>query len=299
MALQRTHFRAMGGDNEIVFSCGDNALSSQAVEAAIDEVRRIENKYSRYRPDSLLSKINRTAGETSATYCDEETEWLLNFANTLYQQSDGLFDITSGILRNAWDFSRPVMPSPAKLSSLLRLIGWDKVERIDRSIRLPLVGMEIDLGGFGKEYASDRAASVLSRMGITSGYVNLGGDICVIGPQPDGQPWLIGIRHPRQENEVVATIPISRGALATSGDYEKYFDLDGKRYCHVLNPRTGYPARYWSSVSVMAPLAIVAGSYSTIAILKETAGLQFLQEAQVSYLGIDVQAQVFTNRAHS
>lgn len=294
----RKYFTAMGGDNEIVLVAPDDTLATLATEAAISEVLRIEGKYSRYRKDSELSQINSAAGKPSAIFCDEETVWLLNFADTLYRQSDGLFDITSGILRGAWDFSHAAVPSVDTLAPLLKLVGWEKIERHSNSIRLPLVGMEIDFGGFGKEYASDRAASVLSKMGITHGYVNLGGDICVIGPQPDGKPWLIGIQNPRRQGSVVATIPISRGALATSGDYEKYFSLNGKRYCHVLNPKTGYPVDYWSSVSVLAPLTIVAGSYSTITMLKESAGLQFLEEAQVPYLGVDVQAQVFTNAFH-
>jgi len=298
MMLLRRHFKAMGGDNEIVVAASDEAPTAAAIENAIGEVLRIERKYSRYRQDSVLSQINRSAGQKGAVLCDEETTWLLDFADSLYSQSNGLFDITSGILRKAWDFSKHSLPMAETLEASLKQVGWDKVERVGNSIRLPRNGMEIDFGGFGKEYASDRAAAVLAQAGIAHGYVNLGGDINVLGPQADGQPWLIGIQNPRQRGAVIATIPITCGALATSGDYEKYFDLDGKRYCHILKPETGYPVSYWSSISVMAPLAIVAGSYSTIAMLKEGAALPFLQESQVQYLAIDLLSQISTNKTH-
>lgn len=294
MELYRTQFRAMGGENEIVVAASSEALATQAMRAAADEVLRIQAKYSRYVEDSVLSRINRAAGSDAALRCDTETLDLLRFADTLYHQSGGLFDITSGVLRKAWNFALPVLPAAEALAPLLALVGWDAVERRGDSIRLPRVGMEIDFGGFGKEYAADRAAAVLSAQGLQHGYVNLGGDIRAIGPQPGGEPWLIGVQDPRRKGEIVATIPVVRGALATSGDYERFFEIDGTRYCHVLDPRSGYPVSYWSSVSVLAPMAIVAGSYSTIAMLKREAGLGFLREQKLSFLALDSQGQVFS-----
>jgi thiamine biosynthesis lipoprotein len=114
----------------------------------------------------------------------------------------------------------------------------------------------------------------------------------VIGPKPDGTPWMVGIQDPRKKDGVIATIPIERGALATSGDYERYFELDGKRYCHVIDPRTAQPVTYWSSVSVLAPVAIAAGSCSTIAMLKQADGLAFLAASGWSYLAIDQQGEM-------
>jgi thiamine biosynthesis lipoprotein len=152
--------------------------------------------------------------------------------------------------------------------------------------------MEIDFGGFGKEYAADRAAALLIEAGVRHGYVNLGGDMRFIGPRLDGRPWSIGIQDPRDPDAVVASIPISQGALATSGDYERYFELDGQRYCHILDPRTGMPVRHWRSVSVMAPMAIAAGSCSTIAMLKQQGGLNFLNASDMGYLTVDDQGQM-------
>jgi thiamine biosynthesis lipoprotein len=159
--------------------------------------------------------------------------------------------------------------------------------------------MEVDFGGFGKEYAADRAATVLLEAGCKHGYVNLAGDFRMLGPKADDSPWMIGIKHPRQPDEVMATIALTSGALATSGDYERYIEVDGKRYCHILNPHTGLPASYWQSVSVLAPLALVAGSYSTIAMLMEHKALEFLQLSGLPYLAVDQQGRSYQNQAHT
>jgi len=157
--------------------------------------------------------------------------------------------------------------------------------------------MELDFGGFGKEYAADRAASVLLAAGCKHGYVNLAGDFRMLGPKADQSPWMIGIKHPRKLDEVIATIPLTGGALATSGDYERYMEVNGKHYCHILNPHTGMPASYWQSVSVLAPLALVAGSYSTIAMLLEEEGLEFLQRSGLPFLAVDQQGRCYQDQA--
>jgi len=152
---------------------------------------------------------------------------------------------------------------------------------------LPDAGMEIDFGGFGKEYAADRAAALLERDGAASGIVNLGGDLRVLGPRPDGSAWSIGIQHPRAPGSTIASIRLARGALATSGDYERFFEVDGKRYCHILNPATGWPVQGWQSISVVAPLCVAAGAMSTIALLHEDAAPAFLAGQQVAWLAVD------------
>ncbi len=134
---------------------------------------------------------------------------------------------------------------------------------------------------------------MLSRRGVRHGYVNLGGDLHVIGPQGDGSAWLIGIQDPRDEHRLVASIPVSTGALATSGDYERFIEVEGKRYCHILDPSTGLPASYWRSVSVLAPVCIGAGSFATLAMLRGEDAVQFLDESQLAYLAIDHAGRVF------
>ena len=284
--VYRFPFQAMASRCEVRLAAPDGAAALALAHAAIDEVKRIEAAYSRYRPDSIVGRINAAAGGEAVT-CDDETWQVLGDAAHLYDSSGGLFDITSGVLRRAWDFSRPRLPDPARLQALLALVGWPAVERADGRIRLPRAGMEIDFGGFGKEYAADRAVALLQRGGVQHGYVNLGGDMRFTGPQPDGTPWRIGIQDPRRPDGVVASIAISQGALATSGDYERYVEIDGRRYCHVLDPRTGMPVSHWRSVSVLAPLAVLAGSVSTIAMLKAADGLSFLAHSGLSYFAVD------------
>jgi thiamine biosynthesis lipoprotein len=284
--VYRFPFDAMASRCEIRLAAVDGCAADELAQLAVAEVRRIERTYSRYRTDSIVSRINAAAGRYRVE-CDAETAQLLAYADHLYRASDGLFDITSGVLRRAWDFRHPRVPAPDELAPLLALVDWPAVRREDGGIFLPRAGMEIDFGGFGKEYAADRACALLLQSGVRHGYVNLGGDMRFVGPQPDGRPWAIGIQDPRKPDGIVASIAVSQGALATSGDYERFFDIDGTRYCHVLNPRTGMPVSYWRSVSVLAPLAVLGGSVSTIAMLKEADGLSFLAASGLAYFAID------------
>ena len=286
LQIHRLPFKAMGSACEVVLASHTQNEAESMAKLAIDEVLRIERKYSRYTTDSIIAKINQQAGRV-ALQCDDETWALFQFASQLFDQSDGLFDITSGVLRQAWDFKKPEVPTSQKLEALLPLVGWQKVVLQDQSIALPLAGMEVDLGGFGKEYAADRAAQVLKEKGVTHGYVNLAGDMRFLGPKPSGEPWMIGIQDPRARDQVVATLPITQGGLATSGDYERYFELNGQRYCHVLNPKTGVPVSYWRSVSVTSPATVVSGCTTTMVMLKEADGLAFLQATGFDFFAID------------
>lgn len=277
-------FNAMGG------SCDIDVVGierpEQLVQLAVSEVRRIETKFSRYIDSSIVGQINAKAG-LAWTSCDDETRGLLEYANTLYTHSGGLFDITSGVLRRVWDFGKSKSPSLGELEQVLPLVGWTNFERKDKSVRLNKVGMQIDFGGFGKEYAVDRVASIFLENGVTSALINFGGDVRALGTKPDGRPWQIGIQDPRQLDQCFATMSLSQGALATSGDYERFFELDGKRYCHILNPKTGMPVSYWRSVTVLAPLASAAGAISTIVMLLQEQGLDYLQNSGFAFLAVD------------
>ena len=271
---------------------GEPALAA-AAQRAISEVRRIEAKYTRYRDDSIVSRINAAAGARTPVEVDAETAALLDFAAQLHASSDGLFDITSGVLRRAWDFRAGRVPEPAALAELLPLIGWAQVEWQGQRMRLPRAGMEIDFGGFGKEYAADRAMAVLAASGQGHGFVNLGGDIRVLGPRADGSAWRFGIQHPRRCEATIASVDMREGALASSGDYERFFELDGRRYCHILDPRTGWPVTSWTSISVTAPACAAAGALSTIAMLKGPQALAFLATQGATSLAIDTSMRSF------
>jgi FAD:protein FMN transferase len=280
-------FYAMGSDCA-VHLCGETAQTVERFAAvAENEVRRIEARYSRYRNDSELARINKVAATGGGIDVDTETAGLVAYAKACFTKSDGAFDITSGLLRTVWDFSVSRLPDQLSIDAVLPFIGLDNVTLSNGHLYFACSGMELDFGGLGKEYAADRAAEVCVGLGARHGFIDLGGDIRAIGPQSDDLPWKIGIRHPRDANMLVAEIALSNGAIATSGDYERFIEIDGRRYCHILNPRTGLPARGLSSVTVISERCLVAGSLSTATMLKGKDGAAWLQGLGVRHIVID------------
>lgn len=286
MQLHCFDFKAMGSPCELRLYAEKFDQAESAAHQARSSIATLEQRYSRYRPDSLTTRINQAAG-AEPIEVDAETAALLDYADQAWHQSEGLFDITSGVLRQAWDFHAGQPPEASRLQLLLQRVGWDRVEWQSPCIRLPSQGMEIDFGGYVKEYAADVAARVCREAGIQHGLVDLGGDLQVIGPHPDGSPWRAGIQHPRQLDRAAAVIDVLAGGLASSGDYERFMEIDGRRYCHILNPRTGWPVEGLASVSVLAEQTLVAGTLSTIAMLKGHEGSQWLQQQGLPYLCIE------------
>lgn len=286
-------FRVMGGPAQLCLVGPDRADLQRIAWLSEAEARRLETKYSRFLPDSLLSQINAAAGQ-AAIEVDPETAALLDYAQVCVEHSEGLFDPTCGVLRRVWDFKTGRVPSPAELKPWLARVGWQHVSWQAPQFGLTLPGMELDLGGVVKEYAADRLAALCREQGVRGGLINLAGDLSLVGPQPDDRPWSIGIRHPRQPGQAIAQIPLRQGGLATSGDYERFFIHKGKRYCHLLNPKTGYPVAGLASVTVLAPQCLIAGSATSIALLLGKAkGLAFLQRLGLPWLAIDAQLNTY------
>jgi len=292
MELFRIEFAAMGSPCDIQLYAAHAGQARQISDWVIANVQRLEARYSRYRENSFLSEINRCAASGGSIEVDAETSALLNYAQTCYQQSDGLFDITSGVLRQAWRFDAGQLPDPKQIAGLLKNIGWEKLVWEEPCLRFPSPGMEIDLGGVVKEYAVDRAAGLCLQAGVRHGVVNLGGDLRVIGPHPDGGPWRIGIRHPRHRDRVLSTVALVSGAMASSGDYERCIVVGNTRYGHVLNPKTGWPVANLAAVSVIGDFCVVAGSASTIAMLKEKQGPKWLRSLGLRHVWVDVKGRV-------
>lgn len=294
MRLERFRFRAMGSPCELQLAGGSRSVLEPIAHRCTREVARLEIKYSRYRDDSLASAINRSAGDARGLEVDEETASLLDFAATAHRESGGRFDPTSGVLRRVWDFRSKALPDPAALEATRALVGWSKLRWERPRLVLPLAGMQLDFGGFVKEYAADRAAALCREAGLESGLVDLGGDLAVVGPHPDGSPWQIGIRNPRRPGEAIARIALESGGIATSGDYERCMIVDGVRHSHLLDPRTGESFRGGpASVSVTAPLCLLAGAATTIAMLhEETEALHFLAELGLPHLLIGQRGQI-------
>ena len=290
--LFQCHFQAMGGPAELQFYTVSQEEAHAIGQLTKEEVQRIEEKYSRYRPDSIVSRINASAGK-DALEVDEETASLIDYAQTTYEQSDGLFDITSGIFRRVWNFKEKHIPLQKDIESILSLVGWEHVEWDRPFIRLRHEGMEIDFGGFGKEYAVDAACRVLAEQGIQHGLVNFAGDLRALGPHADGTPWMVGITHPRKQNQVKGYVQLTRGALATSGDYERFIEVDGTRYCHIINPKTGWPIDTFQSVTTLTQSCLVAGSLSTIAMLfGGIKAKKLLDQDEVSSIIIDQKGDI-------
>lgn len=291
MKLLRYPFQAMGSPCEIQLYAASQSRALQVAQAARAAIEQLERRYSRYRPDSLLSAINRAAAKAETVEIDAETASLLDYADVCFVESDGLFDITSGILRKAWRFDGDALPAQTRIDALLPYVGWKKIQRQPGKLIFTVPGQELDFGGIVKEYAADRAATLCLERGITSGAVNLGGDIRLIGPHPDGSPWRIGIRDPFDRGKNVTHLELFAGGLASSGDYERCIQVGDRRYGHILNPKTGWPVYGYAAVTVIAELCVLAGSAATIALLKERECLPWLDTLGLSYFAVDAEGR--------
>lgn len=266
-------------------------VAKAAYRLVIQDIKRLEAKYSRYLDSSYLSRINQVAVFGGEISVDPETASLLDYAATCYHESGGLFDITSGVLRRAWNFKSGSIPSEDAIQAVLKTVGWEKLRWEKPLLIFPIAGMELDLGGIVKEYAVDRAATICREAGIANGIINLGGDIRVIGPHADGQPWRVGISHPRHKDMVLQTLEVYEGGLASSGDYERCIILNGVRYGHILNPKTGWPVKRIAAVSVLSKLCTVAGSAATIGMLKEDQAAKWLRKLGLPHLWVTVDGE--------
>jgi thiamine biosynthesis lipoprotein len=282
-------FNAMASPCEILIQTQNKTEAEQVADCVSREVWRLEDKYSRYDPRSLCSRINTSAGKKIAI--DEETYLLLNFADQCYHLSDGLFDISSGVLRKIWKFNNRCdepqnFPSSVAVKKMLNLVGWQKVIYDQHYIVLPKK-MELDFGGIGKEYAVDRSILLAKKLTDAPILVNLGGDLAVTGPRLNKQAWQVAIEHPDcdalgQRQDMI--IALKQGGLATSGDARRYLIRDGIRYGHVLNAKTGWPIIHAPrSITAVAPQCIQAGMLATLALLQGENAENFLAEQEITF----------------
>lgn len=278
----RGTFTAMANPCELLIETPDAALAQQLTELAAQEARRIEYKYSRYRHDGVIHAINNSAGQSVEV--DAETAGLLDYGQVLWQLSDGAFDLTSGVLRRIWKFGdNTCVPTQAQVDELLRLIGWQQVSWQSPRIALP-AGMELDLGGIGKEYAVDCAAKLITQQTDAPVLINFGGDLRAIGQVPASGAWRVGIESTAVQDQAQQLILLKQGALATSGDTRRCIEQDGKRYGHIIDARTGWPTEHAPhSITVMADTCTQAGTYSTLAMLQGANAEVFLDCEGVKY----------------
>ena len=276
-------FTVMASPCEVLIDGDDPALARSLLETAEREALRIERKFSRYRPDNLIHRINHAEGRPIEV--DEETALLIGYAAACYEMSNGMFDITSGVLRRVWRFDGgDRVPTEAAVREILPYVGWHRVTWESPVLTMP-AGMEIDLGGIGKEYAVDRAAALVGARTRHAFLLNFGGDLYASGSRRGGRPWAVGVDDPDLTGEAALyRIEFFRGGIATSGDARRFVLWKGKRLGHILNPRTGWPIEDAPrAVTVLAQTCLEAGTLSTLAYLQGPDARSFLEQQGVKF----------------
>ncbi|MGI9224123.1 MAG: FAD:protein FMN transferase [Woeseiaceae bacterium] len=276
-------FSAMASPCEILIETSDDDEARHLAELAAAEAWRVEDKFSRYVEGNVVASINSAAG--GAIEVDAETASLIDFGNTLFELSNGRFDITSGVLREVWTFDgSDRLPSKEAVARMLQRVGWHRVDWQSPTLRMD-PGMEIDFGGIGKEYAVDRVALQLREASENGMLVNFGGDLAVTRPPTKRPGWQVGIESVSAESAAAEkVITLRAGALATSGDARRFLLRDGVRYSHILDPRTGWPVRQAPrSITVAADTCTQAGMLSTLAMLEGDRAEVFLRGESVRY----------------
>lgn len=267
--LATTHRNRILMDTVVTIRIYQGELSGTAetaVEMAFAEIERLEGLLSGWMPDSDVNRINDAAGRGSVSV-SPETWQAITAAQEISRLTDGAYDISIGAVMRLWDFQAPesLVPEEAAIQKNLRLVGLDQVflDSAKATVGLRGRGAAIDLGGSAKGFAVDRAIEVLQECGVKTALVDAGGDIRLLGRKSRGERWKIGIRHPRNPEQTIEVLQVDSGAVATSGDYERCFFQDGVRYHHILDPKTGMPARGIASVTILAKTALEADILST------------------------------------
>lgn len=280
-SLYTGHHLGMDTLVELRFFGPDGASASELSSRVFEEIDELEALFSRTETGSIVSSINDNAGHRPVP-AGPSVYAVLEKALEYARLSEGAFDPTVGPLLDAWGFlnKEPAVPAPAELKSALRLVDYRFIELDpeEKEIFLTRRGMVLDLGGIAKGYIVDRALALLQAEDVEHAYINAGGDIGLIGTRPDGEPWRIGIRHPRREGELLAVLSLSGGAVVTSGDYERAFTEGDVRYHHILDPRTGMPAAALASVTITAESVLEADALATaIFVLGPESGMQLIE----------------------
>ena len=272
----------MGGRFDISIVAKDSLSAEQNIDIVIAEITRIENLISDWKPTSQVSEVNQNAG-IRPVKVDREVFELTQRAIRFSEITNGGFDISFAAMDRIWKFdgSMTEMPSAEAIKKSVEKVGYKNIvlDSINSTIFLKLKAMKIGFGALGEGYATDKCRNMMLAKGIEAGIINGSGDMSTWGKQPNGKPWNIGITNPFDTDKLITTVPINKGAVTTSGSYEKFVVFDGKRYSHIINPATGYPATGLCSVTVFGPNAETANGLSTsLMVLGKTEGLVLLDK---------------------
>lgn len=264
--LKQRTVRLMGSPFDFTIVAATPEAADAWIDTAVAEVSRIEHLISDWMPQTQISQVNKNAG-ISPVKVDREVLELTKRALYLSKLTDGAFDISFAAMDRIWKFdgSMTEMPSPDAIKRSVEKVGYQNivVDEINSTLFLKLPGMKIGFGALGEGYAADRCREMLMERGVVAGIINGSGDMNTWGRHPEGKPWVVGITNPMQNNELLAAVPLEQGAVVTSGSYEKFVMFNGKRYAHIINPKTGYPATGLAGVTVFGSSAEFANGLST------------------------------------
>ena len=275
--------KLMGSRFDITVVANDSIQANKYIDTAVAEISRIEKLISSWDDNSQTSEINRNAG-AKPLKVDKELFNLIERAIGISKLTDGAFDISYASMDRIWQFdgSMTVMPSEKEIKSSVEKVGYQNIvlDKKNSTVFLKLEGMKIGFGAIGKGYAADKAKTLLISKGVPSGIINASGDMNTWGKQPNNEDWKVAITNPMNKNKVFALLPITNGAVVTSGNYEKYVNFNGKRYTHIIDPRTGYPSTGIISVTVFAPKAELADALATsVFVMGKEAGLDRINQS--------------------
>ncbi len=294
--------RLMGNIFEITVVADDETWANEKLHLAVEEIRRIEKLLTTFNQNSQTNQINEQAG-VAAVKVDPEVFELIERSIRISSVTDGAFDITYGSIdKKLWNFDQTMdtLPSLAQAKSMVRLINYKNIilNQKESTVMLKEAGMRLGFGGIGKGYAAEKAKALLIKQGVKSGIVNASGDLTTWGNQPNGKPWTIGIVDPDQKKQPFSYLDVTNMAVATSGNYEKYVMIDGVKYSHTINPKTGLPITGIKSVTIISPNAEIADAMATpVTIMGIKAGLNMIN--QIHHLGciiIDDHNKIYTSK---
>ncbi|AZA74594.1 FAD:protein FMN transferase [Chryseobacterium indoltheticum] len=272
----------MGSKFEITLVDKDSLSAEKNIDKSVSEIRRIENLISEWNPETQISEVNRNAG-IKPVKVDAEVFALTEKGIYFSQLTDGAFDISIVAMDKIWKFddSMNELPSEESIRNSVKNVGYQNIilDKSNSTIFLKNKGMKIGFGSIGKGYAADKTRELMKSFGVKAGIINASGDISTWGTQPDGTPWAIGINNPFRDDTIAAVLYLKENAVTTSGSYEKYAEINGKRYSHIMNPKTGYPSTGLTSVTVVGSNATMANGFSTsIMVLGRKKGLKLIKK---------------------
>ena len=296
---QQLHARLMGSSFELIVVEKDEDTARRRLEEGFSEIQRIEALLTEFSSDSQTALLNKYAGERPVTV-DPEVYQLMERCQHLARLTQGAFDISAGALKVLYNFKerQAHRPDAVRLAETLAAVGHRHIQLSSDTVFLSKKGMRIGFGAIGKGYAADRVRALWQSQQVTAGVINASGDLTAWGRQPDGQPWRVGIADPRDPSRILLWLPVENAAVATSGNYEQYFEIEGVRYSHNIDPRTGIPVRGIKSATVISPSAELSDALATaVTVMGVTAGLHLIDQLpDVHGIIIDDKDRVFSSK---